>query len=71
MNSVFLFVQIFFGVLLILCILMQQKGAGLGSSFGGDGGLYRTKRGAEKVLFRATIALSILFMLSILLGFVG
>ena len=71
MNSILLIVQIILGVLLILSILIQQKGAGIGSTFGGEAGMYRTKRGAEKLVFRATIILSVLFILSIMLGFVS
>lgn len=48
-------------VLLSVSILLQARGAGLGATFGGDGNVYRTKRGLEKVLFRATIVISILF----------
>lgn len=50
-------------VLLILVILVQQKGTGLGSTFGGELAFYRTKRGAEKLLFYTTIILASLFIL--------
>lgn len=49
---------------------MQQSGAGLGGAFGGggdDGGVAYAKRGAEKILFHATIVLGILFALSSIL----
>lgn len=61
-------IQIILGILLILIIIIQQKGSGLGASFGGDMSFYRTKRGAEKLLFYATIALSAAFVLSSLVG---
>lgn len=48
-------------VLLISCILMQAKGQGWSMSFGGGGSVYRTRRGAEKFIFNATIVLAILF----------
>lgn len=48
-------------VLLIILVLIQQKGSGLGSLFGGDDAVYRTKRGAEKVIFITTIVIAILF----------
>ncbi len=48
-------------VLLAGAILLQQRGSGLGAAFGGDGNVFRTKRGLEKSLFYATIALSALF----------
>ena len=48
-------------VLLIAGILMQQRGSGLGGSFGGDNSVYSTRRGAEKIIFGATIAAAVLF----------
>lgn len=61
-------IQIILAVLLILVIIIQQKGSGLGTSFGGDMSFYRTKRGAEKMLFYATIVLAAAFILSSLIG---
>jgi len=43
---------------------MQQRGSGLGGAFGQDTASYSTKRGVEKILFKATIVLSILFFAS-------
>jgi protein translocase SecG subunit len=55
-------IQIILGALLVTSILMQSKGSGLGSAFGGGGNVYRTKkRGSEKFLFVATIIFAILF----------
>lgn len=68
-TAVFL-VQIILGIFLILVIIIQQKGSGLGTSFGGDMSFYRTKRGAEKLLFYATIVLSLAFILSSLIGLI-
>lgn len=48
-------------VMLILSILSQQRGTGLGGTFGGENTVYRTRRGAEKFIFRLTIVLAILF----------
>lgn len=62
MKNILYIVQIVVSILLIVTILLQQKGAGLGSTFGGDSAVYRTKRGAEKIIFRATIILAILFL---------
>ncbi len=53
--------QLILAVLLIAVILLQQKGAGLGSAFGGSGTVYTTKRGVDKILHQATIVISILF----------
>lgn len=61
-------IQIILAILLILVIIIQQKGSGLGSSFGGDLSFYRTKRGAEKLLFYATIGIALAFIISSLIG---
>ena len=47
--------------LLVASILLQARGSGLGSTFGGEGNVFRTKRGIEKRLFQASIILVILF----------
>ena len=54
-------IQIIAAIILIAAILMQSKGTGLGAAFGGSGNIYRTKRGAEKIIFYATIAAATLF----------
>ena len=59
-------------IALIVSVVLQSKGAGLGGLFGGDGGgAYRTRRGAEKYLFNFTIILSILFFLFTILSFIA
>lgn len=55
-------------VLMVLCILLQQRGASLGAGFGASGELYTTRRGLDKNLFEATIVLAVVFVLSILAG---
>ncbi len=56
------------GILLIIFVLMQEKGMGLSSTFGGSGGFYASKRGAEKILFYLTIASAIAFVVLNLLA---
>lgn len=70
MKPVISLIQIILGVLLVLVIIIQQKGTGLGTAFGGDFSFYRTKRGAEKLLFYLTIILSSVFILLSLVGLV-
>ncbi|OIO52492.1 preprotein translocase subunit SecG [Candidatus Uhrbacteria bacterium CG_4_10_14_0_8_um_filter_58_22] len=53
--------QIVVSVILVTGILLQARGTGLGATFGGDGNVYRTKRGLEKILFRSTIVFASLF----------
>ena len=55
--------QAILGLLLIVSILMQNRGSGLGAAFGSDFGGYHTKRGLEKFLFRASITLGALFII--------
>ena len=55
-------VQIIISACLIIAVLLQVKGQGLGGIFGGgDAGIYRTRRGAERTLFNLTIVLVVLF----------
>jgi len=60
----FKIVQLIIAILLIVAILMQNRGTGLGNVFGGGSSVYLTKRGLEKKLFIATIILAILFGLA-------
>lgn len=54
-------------IALIASIVLQSKGAGLGLLSGGDAGsFYSARRGIEKILFRVTVGLSILFFLLVL-----
>ena len=54
--------QIILSLALILVILVQVKGGGLGGIFGQPDSVYRTKRGLEKTLFRITVTLAVLFI---------
>ena len=55
-------------ILMILAILLRQRGASLGAGFGSSGELYTTRRGLDKNLFEVTIVLAVIFVLSILAG---
>ncbi len=55
-------IQIIVSITLIVIILLQVKGEALGGAFGGPG-VARTRRGLERTLFNATIALSAIFLL--------
>ncbi len=55
--------QIVLSIALILAVLFQVKGGGLGGIFGNPDAVFRTKRGVEKTLFQLTIALMILFLI--------
>lgn len=68
MNLVFVFqiTILVSAVLVVLLILLQQRGASLGAGLGGTGELYTTRRGLDKSLFNATIVFAVIFILSIL-----
>jgi preprotein translocase subunit SecG len=53
-------------VLMVLCILLQARGASLGAGFGSSGELFTTRRGIDKSLYEVTIVLAVVFVLSIL-----
>ncbi|MBI4281069.1 preprotein translocase subunit SecG [Candidatus Uhrbacteria bacterium] len=61
MDRLLSIAQIILGVFLTITILLQARGTGLGTAFGGSDALYRTKRGIEKSLFIATIIFGALF----------
>lgn len=61
MKSVLTILQVVFAVLLVVAVLLQQRGSGLGSAFGGGGNVYTSRRGVDKILFQITIIISILF----------
>ncbi len=58
-------VQIILGVAVIIFILLQVRGAGLGSAFGGSsaGSVFKTRRGVERLIFNITIVFVVLFAL--------
>jgi protein translocase SecG subunit len=64
MDNILNIFQIVIAVLLVTTILFQQRGTGLSSTFGGGGDVYFKKRGAEKIIFIATIILATIFILS-------
>ena len=63
MDKILTILEISLACLLIIVILLQQRGTALGGAFGGEGNVYRSRRGVEKFLFNLTIILAILFVL--------
>lgn len=59
--DILMIAQIVISVLIVVSILLQSRAEGMGSLFGGGGEVFRTKRGLEKFLYRATIVLAIAF----------
>ena len=63
MATFLLIALIILGVALTTLIVFQTQNSGAGSVFGSDTTVYRTRRGLEKTLYQATIALTIIFVL--------
>lgn len=57
-------VQIILSILFIVSILFQSRGQGMSGSFGGGGEFYRSRKGVEKILLKATVLLAVLFLAS-------
>lgn len=55
-------------ILMIVLILAQSRGAGLGEAFGGDSTFFATRRGIDLVMYQLTILFGVVFVLSIILG---
>lgn len=60
---VMLYAQVVLALLVILLIVLQSRGAGLGTVWGGGGEFYGTRRGVEKLIFRITVVVTVLFTL--------
>jgi len=61
MKSVLLIIHVAVSLALIILILLQSRGGGLGTAFGGSASMYRSKRGVEKLFTYITIILAFLF----------
>lgn len=55
-------IQLVVAISLVISILLQNRGSGLSSAFGGDFGGYYTKRGMEKFLFYLSAVLGVVFI---------
>ena len=62
MHTYLAIAEIVLAATLILVILFQVKGGGMGGIFGQPATVFRTRRGVEKTLFQLTIALSVFFI---------
>ncbi len=69
-SSLLQIVTIGSALLMVLCILLQARGASLGAGFGSSGELFTTRRGIDKNLYEATIVLAVVFVMSILVNLV-
>jgi protein translocase, SecG subunit len=69
-NPILAFGQILVSIALIVSILLQARGTGLSSTFGGDSAVYRSRRGVERRLWQFTIVLLVLFVVFSLTSYV-
>jgi len=60
-------IELVFAFLLVGAVLLQHRGTGLGGAFASEANVYRSKRGVEKFLYNATIALAVLLVATVLI----
>ena len=65
-DTILPYVTLGSAVLMIIAILLQQRGASLGAGFGSSGELFTTRRGFDKKLVRRNYCFAVIFVLSIL-----
>ncbi len=63
MQTYLFIAQMVLSVALVLAVLLQVRGGGLGGIFGQADTVYRTRRGMEKTLFQLTVILVVLFII--------
>ncbi len=63
MKNLLLIINIILSILIVFFILIQGRGAGLGSAWGGGGEFFQTRRGIEKITLRLTVILIIAFFI--------
>ncbi len=72
LSAVLPYIQVVLALLLVGGVLLQRTDASLGAAFGADSfsSSNFTRRGGEKILFRATIIIAILFVASAFVGLI-
>lgn len=68
MRNIFYAISAIAGAIMVVMILLQQQSSGLGGAFGGNSSSFRSKRGAEKIVFNLTIVTATIFVLALILG---
>lgn len=69
MKTALLIVHVFVTITLVSLILLQNSKGGLGGGLGA-GQFYRSRRGAEKIIFTGTIVVGILFLITSILSLI-
>ena len=62
MEKIISYLILVVSIILVVLVLLQAKGSGLGQVFGGDGNVYQTRRGLEKGIFIVTVTLAVIFV---------
>jgi len=70
MNTFVIIFQMILSISLVVVVLLQPKGSGLGTAFGGGGQFYSSKRGMERALFIFTLVLVFLFFATSIANFI-
>lgn len=68
-KNILLISNIITSILIVVFILIQGRGAGLGSAWGGGGETFQTRRGIEKLTMRITVFLIIIFFIISVINF--
>lgn len=63
MKNILLIANIIVSILIVIFILIQGRGAGLGNAWGGGGEMFQTRRGVEKLTLRVTSILIVVFLI--------
>ena len=70
LNTILAWTMVISAGLVVILILLQNRGATLGAGFGASGELFTSRRGIEKNLYDTTIVLAAIFVLSIIVGLI-
>ena len=62
MPKILSIIQMIIAACLVVSVLLQSRGGGLSTAFGGSGESYGTRRGMEKSIHIITIILAVLFL---------
>lgn len=62
LQKFFVALQVIVGILMVVAILLQNRGASLGAAFGGSDAFHSVRRGPEKTLYYITIGLAVAFV---------
>ncbi len=68
MKALFNYITVFSAITVITSILLQARSSSLGAGFGGETSFYRSKRGAELILYYVTIGAAVVFILAVILS---